>query len=260
MDHLLQRWAVKSPGRFQHLFLPEDPQEAYDALLGLHVNGHTGVRHHAIQPGEYDHGRLADLVANEGFSHHPQHGSAPSSGYMASYDAPEGSGIAQVHHINELSAHHIAEHRDLVSHHLSQPSSFQGGWHDTSTGNVYLDASRHFDHKPHALDFAAHQQQKAIFNLDNFSEHFLHPKQDPLAMKDHDAWKQRYADTGTEPHSGFHSYAHRYPFTDEQKSFWGDRGEHVARRDGNQMAGRPVGPWRSERYVERQLHEQKWPL
>lgn len=259
MDHLRQGWrrvaATQDGARFQHVFLPADPHEAHSALIGLALAGRHTSHLVRLAASEYDHGRLHDLVADEGFSHHPEHGAAPSTGWMASYHAPEGSGVAQVHHMASIAPEHIAAHREAAAHHLAEPRSYQGGWHDTATGDVYLDASRHFDDKHEALDFAAGQKQKAVFHLNDFSEHFLHPKQDPLAMKDHDAWKSRYAETGTEPHPAFHSYGHQYPFTDDQKKFWGDKGHHVGYREPSpEWQGRPMGPWRSERHAERVLH------
>lgn len=250
-EHLLRRWAtVASPvgtKRFQHIFLSPDALEAHEELLGLAASGrHTGRRVIAAA-GEYDHARLQDLIANEGFSHHPTHGAAPSTGWMASYHAPEGSGVAAVHHISAITPEHIAEHRQAAAGHLANDSSYQGGWHDTATGDVYLDASKHHTDLHQARDFAANQKQKAIFHLDDFSEHFLHPKQDPLAMKDPEEWKGRYSETGTEPHPKFHTYAHLYPFTDEQKEHWSGQGEHLG------SLGAPIGPWRSERWVNREL-------
>jgi hypothetical protein len=251
-EHLLRRWAAitnefASPTgtkRFQHVFLSPDALAAHEQLLGLSMGGrHTG-RLFRTGAAEYDHARLQDLIANEGFSHHPDRGAAPSSGWMASYHAPEGSGVAAVHHISEITPEHIAAHREAAAGHLAQPDSFQGGWHDTATGDVYLDASKHHTDLHQARDFAAEQKQKAIFHLDDFSEHFLHPQQDPIAMKDPEAWKQRYAETGTEPHPQFHSYAHLYPFTDEQKEHFGG---HTASR------GAPMGPWRSEAWVNQEL-------
>lgn len=251
-EHLRAGWRkiATGPGaRLQHVDLPEDPHDAYALLADLAAGNRRGGRRLAVHA--YDRGRMTDLAANEGFSYHPVHGAAPSGGYMASYHAPEGSDVAQVHHISSLTPQHIASHRMAIDTHLRNPGSYQGGWHDTATGDVYLDASKHHEDLHSARDFAVKEKQKAIFNLNDFSEHFLHPKLDPLAMKDHDSWKARYAETGTEPHPDYHSYAHLYPASDEQKHFWSERGEHVA----NAMAGRPVGPWRSEAWVRRQLGE-----
>jgi hypothetical protein len=258
VSHLAEAWRLARTAsggggvRFQHFFLPDDPDEAHRALVHL---SRTGMRHRAVDQahGEYEQGRLHDLVANEGFSHHPVHGAAPSHGFMASYHAPEGSGIAPVHHISEIGPEHIAAHRQAIGEHLKDPSTYQGGWHDTATGDVYLDASKHHTDEHAVRDFAGGQKQKAYFHLGDFTERFMHPKQDPLAMKDHDAWKDRYKDVGTEPHPAFKSYAHLYPHTDEQKKFWGDRGEHLGAREKRDtpMAGRPIGGFRSPRNVQR---------
>lgn len=228
--------------RFQHFFLPEDPDEAHRALVHLTRTAHRRL----AAAGSYDHDRLHDLVASEGFSHHPLHGGAPSSGYMASYDAPEGSGQAVVHHISAITPDHIAAHRTAISEHLAKPHSYQGGWHDTADGNVYLDASRHFDNEHACREHCGHEQQKAYFHLGDFTERFMDPHQDPLAMKDHDAWKDRYAHVGTEPHPAWHGYGHRYPNTPEQD-------EHWSLHSKGAMTGRPVGEFRSERYVADQL-------
>jgi hypothetical protein len=263
MQHLRRAWAAlgveKGNERFQHLYLPEDPVEAHLALVHL-VQGRTAsltARTASTEPTEYDHGRLHDLVANGGFSHHPEYGSAPSEGYMASYHAPEGSGVAQVHHLSEIGPEHIAAHREAVSKHLSQPDSYQGGWLDRSEDKVYLDASRHFKHEPEVRKFAVDQKQKAYFNLKDFSETYLHPKLDPDAMKDEGAWKQKYAHLPEHerenPPEGYSSFAHLYPATEDQKKHWGDKGEHLA----NKMEGRPVGPWRDEQWVTDQLHQRQ---
>lgn len=232
--------------RFQHFTLPDDVDNGYRALVYL---TRTGARH--VLASTYEQDRLHDLVAQHGFSHHPLHGGAPSSGFMVAYDAPKHSGIAVVHHMSELTPDHIGAHREAIAHHLDKPDSFQGGWHDTATGDVYLDASRHFPQKKPALDFAAHEKQKAIFNLNDFSEHFMNPHQDPLAQKDLGAWHERYKDTGTEPHPGFAAYAHRYPDTDEQQAFWRQHGQlHSGAIQG---LGTPMGPWRDEGWVGQQV-------
>lgn len=250
-SHLRQAWAdlglPSHNGRFRHVFLPPDPVEAYSAVL--HLARRTAALNHHLASGQYDHDRLHDLVANEGFSHHPVHGTPPPTGYMASYDAPHGSGEAAVHHISEITPDHIATHRAAIAHHLEQPNSYQGGWHDTADGNVYLDASRHFHDEGECREHCVREQQKAYFKLDDFSERYVHPKLDPLAQKDHEAWRDRYSEVGHEPPAGYSTYAHRYPATEEQKQFWGDKGHHLAVRDkaDTAMAGRPIGEFRAPR-------------
>lgn len=263
MQHLRRTWAalgVPAGGeRFQHFFLPEDPVEAHLALVHLLQSRRTASRRLTAntEPTEYDHGRMHDLVANGGFSHHPEYGSAPSEGFMASYHAPEGSGIAQVHHLSKIGPEHIADHRAAIAHHLSQPDSYQGGWLDRGEDKVYLDASRHFHNEDDVRKFAVQEKQKAYFNLGDFSEKYLHPKLDPDAMKDHEAWKAKYAHLPEHerenPPAGYESFAHLYPPTDDQREHWRQRGEHLA----NKMAGRPVGPWRNEAWVESQLRQRQ---
>lgn len=233
MNHLTAGWRLatspRSNARLQHVWLPEDPGDAHRLLVGL--AGRTARRvgpsmpqlrsstqrraSEGVQP--YDHARLADIGANEGFSHHPSHGAAPDSGWMVSYHAPEGSGIGQVHKIHDLALEHIADHRSRIQSHLHEPSTYQGGWHDTSTGDVYLDVSKHFPehHEPEAKDFAVHQRQKAIFHLGDFTERFMDPHQDPLRSKDEGEWHARYGGD-TRPHPGWSSYSHMYPDTPDQ--------------------------------------------
>lgn len=257
-EHLRQGWRKVAArpvhnGRYQHVFLPDDPHEAYAALLDL-ASGPRTARRVVAAAGEYDRARLQDLVANEGFSHHPSHGAAPSEGWMASYHAPEGSGQAVVHHISEITPDHIAAHRQAIGEHLSRPNSYQGGWHDTSTGDVYLDASRHFpEHDEEGVrNFCADHQQKAYFHLGDFTERFMHPKQDPLALKDRDAWRERYSTVGDQPHPRWHEYSHLYPNTPEQDEHFRMHPEAKV-KDDTVMAGRPVGAFRSEAWVRHQM-------
>jgi hypothetical protein len=160
-----------------------------------------------------------------------------------------------MHHISKLGPEHIAAHRENISEHLKNPDSYQGGWHDKSDGNVYLDASRHFPKEEDVRKFSIAQKQKAYFNLGTFDEHYLHPKLDPDAMKDHDTWKAKYshlpAHEQENPPAGYEKFAHLYPATDDQKKHWSDRGEHLA----NKMVGRPVGPFRDEQWVGDRLRE-----
>lgn len=240
--------------RFVHVFLPEDAEDAHELLMQL-AQQHGAARHYAAVE-EYDHARMHDLVANGGFSHHPGHGEAPTTGFMASYHAPEGSGVAQVHDLSQLHPEHIADHRHTISEHLSKPNSYQGGWLDRTEDKVYLDASRHFHSEPEVRDFALKEKQKAYFNLGNFEEYYLHPKHDPVAMKDQDEWKQKYSHLPKaqreNPPSEYHSFEHLYPATDDQKKFWSERGEHLA---VNKMRGRPVGWYRDPRTAEATYHE-----
>lgn len=255
--HLRSQWRKLAAGagvaRFVHVYLPEDPVEAYRVLTD--AVGHRTARRVRASAGPYDHARLQDVIAdpeNGGFSHHPVHGT-PGPGYMVSFDAPEDSGIAAVHHISQLTPEHIAAHRQAVSHLLGEPSTYQGGWHDTDDGNVYLDVSRHHDDENEARHFAVGQQQKAYFNTHTFDTHYVSPKHDPLAMKDPETWAQKYAPVGHDAPEGYTSYAHRYPASDDLKAFWAERGHHIARVKGR-FDGEPMGPWRNDRWVERRLH------
>lgn len=251
--------AAKSDARFVHVLLPDDEHEAVNALAAAA----QGNRRRAAAPGgaeEYDRARLHDLVANGGFSSHPARGDAPSEGYMASYHAPEGSGLAVVHDLKDVRPEHIAAHRQAAAEHLAKPDSYQGGWLDRAEDKVYLDASRHFKDEGDVRKFAVQQKQKAYFDLHDFSEKYLHPKLDPDAMKDHGAWQQKYAHLPEhereDPPEGYNSYSHLYPATDEQKDFWKGKGHTVATqqpkptpKSATPMAGRPVGPFRDGKWV-----------
>lgn len=276
MRHLRQAWAATAnpgSGRFVHVFLPEDADDAHRLLVLMSRGTHQAAA--AGEPSEYDHARLHDLVADGGFSHHPGHGAAPTSGFMASYHAPEGSGMAVVHDLAKTGPEHIAEHRQAIGEHLAKPDSYQGGWLDRTEDKVYLDASRHFEDEGHVRKFAVQQKQKAYFNLHDFSEKYLHPKLDPDAMKDEGAWRQKYAHLPEHerdnPPEGYNSFAHLYPATDEQKNHWAEKGHKISNRGGGQrtsdvqgrpaavpvrlnpMAGRPVGAFRDPQYVEAEL-------
>ncbi len=249
--------------RFDEFLSDQEKAERRNALIvtGAVIGGHeavnalaaasTGRRTASGSSGgeEYDHGRLHDLVAKGGFSSHPARGDAPSSGFMASYHAPEGSGLATVHDLKDVTPEHIAAHREVASEHLAKPDSYQGGWLDRAENKVYLDASRHFKDEGDVRKFAVQQKQKAYFDLHDFSEKYLHPKLDPDAMKDEGAWKQKYAHLPeperADPPEGYHSFSHLYPATDEQKSHWAARGEKLAAKQSvpkkeTSMAGRPV--------------------
>lgn len=249
--HLRRAWAVLheayNGARFQHVYLPADPHEAYTALTHL---SRTASRRTALEDHHYDHARLADVIAEGGFSHHPTHGT-PDKGYMVSHD-DDGSGIATVHHVSELTPEHIAAHREASAHLLKNPNTFQGGWHDTDDGQVYLDVSRHHHDEHEARKFAVEQRQKAYFNTHTFDTHYLSPRHDPLALKDHDAWSQKYAPVGHDAPEGYGEFAHRYPASQDLKDFWSARGHHIARAKGK-YDGEPMGPWRSPRWVEQEL-------
>lgn len=257
MRHLLQAWAALGTstggGRFVHVTLPDNPGEAHRLLVSLARGGRTA----ATEPTEYDQARLHDLVADEGYSHHPGHGKAPARGFMVSYHAPEGSGLAAVHHMSKLGPEHIAAHREAASDHLSRPSTYQGGWWDKSDDHVYLDVSKHFDHEPEARKFAVHEKQKAYFDLNNFESMYLHPKHDPHAMKDEGGWRQKYshlpAHEQENPPAGYEHYAHEYPPSDDQKKFWADKGHHLGAK--GRMTGIPVGPWWNDLWVEARMKE-----
>jgi hypothetical protein len=258
---LRSTWAAaRAPeSRLTHLWLPDDPYEAHSALV--HVSRKTARRVTAAS-GEFDAQHIHDLIDsnNGGFSHHPTHGKPPAEGWMASYEAKEGSGQAAEHPISEITPEHIAAHRDAISEYLSQPNSYQGGWHDQDTGTVYLDASRHFHDEHKVRDFAADQHQKAYFQLHdpvdsggehNFSSKYMNPRQDPLSMKDPATWSKRYSNVGTEPHPRYHEYSHLYPTSDDLKAHHAEQGHHLA-RTWPDPSGVPMGPWRNDRWVERQ--------
>lgn len=266
------RWgltaAAKSEARFVHLVLPDDEHEAVAALAAASQGG----RRQANAPSEgeeYDRARLHDLVANGGFSSHPARGDAPSAGFMASYHAPEGSGLAVVHDLKDLKPEHIAAHRQAAAEHLGKPDSYQGGWLDRADDKVYLDASRHFKDEGDVRKFAVQQKQKAYFDLHDFSEKYLHPKLDPDAMKDEHAWRAKYAHLPEHereaPPAGYEHFSHLYPATDEQKDFWKGKGHTVAKKQQAQpkptlksqtpMAGRPIGPFRDGQWVMDRLRD-----
>lgn len=198
--------AAKAQPRFVHFRLPEDPYEAH-LLLTEMATRHTAAPVNPPETSDYDRNRLHDLVARGGFTSHPWR-DAPSHGFMASLDSSVAPG--SVHHVSELTPEHIASHRASIRQHLLQPHTFQGGWHDTATGDVYLDTSRHFQSEHNARRFAAEHKQKAYYNLGSGHEMFMNPHQDPQKHDDHEGWKTKYAHVGTDPHPAYNDYANLY--------------------------------------------------
>lgn len=215
MNHLRQAWAARSAThRFQHVYLPEDPHEAYDLLQGL-AGGHL-ARLRVVGEADatpYDKERLHDLINNGGLSHHPSHGAAPSTGYMASYEihSPD---QAAVHDMSSLTPEHIATHRQAIGEHLSQPDSYQGGWLDRGENKVYLDASRHFHDEGKVRDFSLKNKQLAYYDLGKGHEYYLDPKRDELSHADPAEHQKKYSEItkkfgGSAPPE-YESYRHLY--------------------------------------------------
>ena len=221
--HLRAAWAARAAaGRFVHVFLPDDPEEAHGLLHGL-AGGHTG-RLRVVAESEatpYDKERLHDLINNGGFSHHPGHGAAPSTGYMASYklSSPE---QAAVHDLHTLTPEHIAAHRNAISEHLAKPDSYQGGWLDRGENKVYLDASRHFHDEGKVRKFSLDNDQLAYYDLGKGHEYYLDPQRDELAHSDPTAHKQKYAEITKKFGAGappeYERYRHLYEGGEEHKT------------------------------------------
>ena len=196
--------AARASARFRHFVLPEDPQEAHRLLTSVQ---HTAAPINPPETGDYDHNRLHDLVANGGFTSHPWRDS-PTHGFMASLDSHVAPG--EVHHVSTLTPDHIAAHRASIQHHLLKPGVFQGGWHDTATGDVYLDTSMHHHSENMVRRFAVGNKQKAYYDLGSGQEKFLDPHLDPQKHADPEGWAEKYKKVGTEPAEGYHEYAHLY--------------------------------------------------
>lgn len=224
--HLRQAWAasvVPMDGtRFVHMFLPEDPAEAHRALMAFapRVARKQAEQINPPEAGDYDRNRLHDLVGKGGFSTHPWRHDAPSRGFMASYDDPDGK-LGRVHHVSEISPEHIAEHRNSLGNHLRDKSSYQGGWLDREHGDVYLDSSKHFKNEGHARQFALKNKQKAYFDLHKGDEYFLDPSHDPKYHEDPQAHAEKYHHITKKYGPGapkeFENYRHLYPHSERHE-------------------------------------------
>lgn len=216
---LRQAWAAAaaphSSSRFVHMFLPDDPDEAYRALVTFARPGRSADQINPPGPHAYDKNRFHDLVANGGFSSHPWRNGAPTHGFMASYDDPEGKGFGQVHDLANMDPGHIAHHRLTITPHLREKGAYQGGWLDRGDNKVYLDLSHHFNSENQVRKFALENRQKAYFDLHDFSEKYLDPHQDPQFMHDRPGWTQKYdkivRQHGLAAPEQYESYRHLYP-------------------------------------------------
>lgn len=240
---LRQAWAAAvsphSTARFVHMFLPEDPDEAYRALVTFARPGRQADQINPPGPHDYDRNRFHGLVANGGFSSHPWRGDAPSHGFMASYDDPEGKGFGQMHDLANMDPGHIASHRSIITPHLMNKGAYQGGWLDRGDNKVYLDLSHHFNSEPHVRDFALKNRQKAYFDLGSMSEKFLDPHQDPEFMHDRSNWAGKYdkivRQHGLAAPKEYESYRHLYPDSDELNDY---REKHMGRLEDNEAERR----------------------
>lgn len=217
--------AAKHYGRLVHVWLPQDADEAHGLLVDLSKGQH---RYASATP--YDRARFGDIVGEAGgFSHHPTDGPAPHDGWMVSYDGHADQGVSKVHRLQDLTPEHIAEHRQGARHHLKKPNTYQGGWLDRGTGEVYLDVSRHFEEgqEDQAREFALDQRQKAYYHLKDGTEKYLHPQHDPQMLEDHNGWADKYAEHMKVP-DRYRSYEHLYPASPALKQHLDERHERLA--------------------------------
>lgn len=239
--------AAASKGGLVHVKLPEDPDEAHRLLVSLALPvKRTSAPINPPETGDFDRNRFHDVVSKAGFSAHPWRDS-PKRGFMASYEDHEGN-LGQVHHISDLTPHHLAAHRQAMGHKLMEKGAYQGGWLDKSDGNVYLDASKHFEKEDHVRDFALKNKQKAYFNLHNFQDHYLDPHQDPLRHEDPAAHAEKYKSTynkyGTSAPKEYESYRHLYPDSPQDQEAKTAARDHLVELDRiRRQAGMRHGTW-----------------
>jgi predicted ABC-type ATPase len=72
--------------------------------------------------------------------------------------------------LDKLSTKDIVKFIKSNSDLLSQKGHILGGWYDTETGKIYLDVSTAFKNKEKAIELGKEFNQKAIFDLKNFSD------------------------------------------------------------------------------------------
>lgn len=105
------------------------------------------------------------ILANGGVTLNLQ-GHEPSSGYAFS-PYPELERVLPAH---GLQPQHI--HQYMTDNHaaLAMPGNHLGAWHDTQSGNVFLDVSHVGPAHPDTISEAKKQNQLAVFDLANFQE------------------------------------------------------------------------------------------
>jgi len=226
--------AAKSYKGLVHVWLPEDPDEAHNLFVDLS----KGQQRHGATKG--DETNFHDVVEHGGFSHHPTRGPAPDTGWMVSYDSHKEPGLGAEHDLKDLTADHIAAHRQGAAHHLKKAKTYQGGWLDREHAKVYLDVSRHFDDKDEegARQFGLDHRQKAYFHLNDFSEHFYHPQHDPLMIEDHNAWASKYQGERMKVPDQYRSYQHLYPPSADLQKHLDERHEKLAATERARMVAR----------------------
>jgi len=230
MNTVFDRWsnhqAAVAGTRFHHFIFSHDPFEAYHRIIGVASAGYprTSAR---VTP--YDVARMHDLIARQGFTHHPHEADPAKHGYSASLDHRQG-GLSQVFKISDMTPDHIATHREQ-GHKLFDEGSeghkvFQGGWYDRDAGNVYLDTSHVHHDEGQVRDFGIKHKQKAYYDLGRNEEVFYHPSHDPeyRGENGHDAQQSAIAKYSRVAHThgkvtpeGYSGYAHEYPLPEHAK-------------------------------------------
>lgn len=199
--------------RFVYHVLSGDAERDHAAILShakLTKKAHTGYSRHDVH-------RLHDIINNGGFTVHPHDRSVPQTGFSASLH-PDLGGIGAVHHISELTPRHIAEHRragrDLYEHGLDGKKVYQGAWHDTETGDVYLDTSHISDDEGSVRDFALKHRQLAYYDLAKGHSVYFDPTRDedyhagkPEAIAKYHDIAQRFGEVTP---SRYKVYEHEY--------------------------------------------------
>lgn len=103
----------------------------------------------------------ADLIANGGFTYQPVTHTAPHDGLMLSiYPDRE-----QITRADQVTAKALRTYVDKNSDLLSKPDHYVGGWHDTHSGQVYLDVSVRVTDHAQARKMCEQYSQEAYFDL-----------------------------------------------------------------------------------------------
>jgi len=125
------------------------------------------MSHRALSPDEF-HGKLTDPEGWGGYSANPHTGAEPESGYMVSRWGHEEQvpGTAQPEDIGGYLERH--------GEHMRDPSSYHGAWQ--SEGTTFLDESVNIEGRREAMDYGREHAQRAVFNLDQMSEHAVPAK------------------------------------------------------------------------------------
>lgn len=173
-------YSTEPPGEALTEAIPVRIVETTGDLVRLAEYNHYHDDHGRFAPGgggRLDNASIAGKVSGgldaEGGASVSIGGSAPSDGFMVSYDSGDGHGLvldaATKAERDAAVKDWVAKQRKFVA---SDPEHYFGAWKDSSDGKVYLDVSQRFkpNEKEAAIAAGKSRNQIAIFDLGSFEE------------------------------------------------------------------------------------------